>query len=85
VLSLQPGLRTADALPGNRAGWSRPVYHEEDMEPALESLLLDDAARAALWHRAEETDFAVSATRHVLALIEVMLYNLPVPVLRGSL
>ena len=85
VLSLQPGLRAADPLPTNRAGWSRPVYHEEDMEPALESLLLDDAARAALRHRQEEADVAVSATRHVLALIEAMLYNLPVPVLRGSL
>jgi len=85
VLSLQPGLRAADPLPTNRAGWSRPVYHEEDMEPALESLLLDDAAPAAFRHRQEEADFAVSATRHVLALIEAMLYNLPVPVLRGSL
>jgi hypothetical protein len=85
VLSLQPGLRAADPLPTNRAGWSRPVYHEEDMEPALQSLLLDDAARAALRHRPEKADFTVSATRHVLALIEVMLYNLPVPVLRGSL
>jgi hypothetical protein len=85
VLSLQPELRGTDPLPTNRMGWSRPVYHEEDMEPALQSLLLDDAVRAGLRYRPEEAAFAVSATRHVRALIEVMLYNLPVPELRGSL
>ena len=44
VISLQPGLRFADPLPTNRTGLSRPVYHEQELEPILENLLLDDAA-----------------------------------------
>ena len=46
VLSLQPGLRLADALPTNRWGVSQGVYYEKDIEPALESLLFDEQVRA---------------------------------------
>jgi hypothetical protein len=47
VLSVQPGLRGGDTVPTNAWGVSRGVYRDEEVAPALEALVLDEAARQA--------------------------------------
>jgi len=48
VASLQPGLSGKDPLPSNRLGCSIPIYHEEDIIPILQTLLLDETKRSKL-------------------------------------
>ena len=46
TLSLRPHLPLPDPFPPNRSGLILPVYREEDLAPALESLLLGKAVEA---------------------------------------
>jgi len=48
TLSLQPGLRHPDRLPTNRLGFSRAVYQENEIKPALLELLLNEKSRDAV-------------------------------------
>jgi len=48
TLSLQPGLRHPDRLPTNRLGFSRAVYQDDEIKPALLDLLLNEKLRAAM-------------------------------------
>ena len=48
VASLQPGLSQPDILPSNRLGYSVPIYHEEDIIPVLQTLLLDEKKRNSI-------------------------------------
>jgi hypothetical protein len=45
------------------------VYREADVEPVVERLLLDEAARAALLERAARIAFAPDATGRVVSLV----------------
>jgi hypothetical protein len=51
TVSLQPGLRGADPLPTNRMGWSRLVAQPEEIEGVVETMLLDELARADIRRR----------------------------------
>ena len=55
VLSVQPELRRVDTLPTNRSGASVGVYREEDIDPAIESLLLDAEVRCAAAARSKRS------------------------------
>lgn len=41
TVSLQPGLRVRDKLPSNLNGMTIPVYHQEEIEPVLERLIVN--------------------------------------------
>jgi hypothetical protein len=69
VVSVQPGLRTADALPTNEWGASIAVYRREDVAEIIERLLLDDGARAAALTRVRELRLDGGAARRVADLL----------------
>ena len=73
VLSLQPGLCQTDSVPTNRWGASQAVYREEEIEPALETLLFDVQARDRLKARADSTRFIPDATERVIGLMDDLL------------
>ncbi|HLJ93367.1 MAG TPA: CDP-glycerol glycerophosphotransferase family protein [Gemmataceae bacterium] len=73
VLSVQPGLRFADALPTNRWGVSRVVYRGEEIEPALASLLFDEAIRAEAVARTEKIRIEPGAAQRIVCLLDSML------------
>jgi hypothetical protein len=73
VLSLQPGLKSADPLPTNRQGLSRAVYHETDVEANLYSLLFDEGVRAALRQRLDKSRWWHNSARRVVQLIDSMI------------
>jgi hypothetical protein len=69
VVSLQPGLVGADVLPTNRWGASRPVYREGEIEPVVEMLLFEDAARAEITARTAKLVVRPGAARRVVDLL----------------
>src|SRR5262249_46716575 len=73
VLSLQPGLRLADALPTNRWGVSRGVYREEEIEPAVASLLFDEAARAEAVARTTKIQVEPGAAQRIVRVLDSLL------------
>jgi hypothetical protein len=73
VVSLQPGLRSADPLPTNRQGLSRALYQESEVEPVLEGLLFDQQARADAVGRLRSDLFIPDAAERVVRLIGSML------------
>jgi hypothetical protein len=77
VLSIQPGLRRADTLPTNRWGASRGVFREEEIEPALMSLLFDDAARAEAIGRTATIRVEPGAARRVVQLLDTLQSSRP--------
>jgi hypothetical protein len=70
VVSLQPGLRSADILPTNSAGFSRAVYDESEIEPIIERLLFDEVARKEAITRVAEFRLLPNATWRVIRLID---------------
>jgi hypothetical protein len=70
VLSLQPGLRLADALPTNRWGASRGVYREEEMEATLTDLLFNETTRAEVKARTERIQVKPGAARRIVRLLD---------------
>lgn len=73
VVSLQPGLRTADPLPTNRAGLSRPVYSTDEFEPVIESLLFDETVRQNTMANLAKSVPSGDAAQYVARLIGSML------------
>jgi predicted glycosyltransferase len=73
ALSLQPGLRHPDRLPTNRLGFSRSVYHQEAVKPALLELLLDDSARAAMLDNVKKFKLKGKSAGNVVRLIHKMI------------
>jgi hypothetical protein len=79
VLSLQPGLRLADALPTNRWGVSHGIYHEKDVEPALLSLLFDEQVRAEAIARTAKVRIEPGAAKRIVRLLDSLItYRCPV-------
>jgi len=74
TLSLQPGLRHPDRLPTNRLGFSRSVYHQEGIKPALLELLLDDIARTAMGEKLKKFKLKGKSAGNVVRLIHKMVY-----------
>lgn len=70
VISYQPGLRIADPLPSNRAGWSCAVYAQADLREVLEREFFDPAARAARSQRLAEIPRLFDAARRVADIVE---------------
>lgn len=70
VLSVQPGLRFADALPTNRWGVSRGVYREEEIETALATLLFDETARAQAVARTAKIRVEPGAAKRIVQLLD---------------
>jgi hypothetical protein len=70
VLSLQPGLRQADALPTNRWGVSRGIYHAKDIEAALVSLLFDENVRAEAVARTATVRVEPGAAKRIVRLLD---------------
>jgi len=76
AVSLQPGLRLADALPTNRLGLTRAVYDEEGVRPALEELLLNETTRANARARLSDLKLDGGAARRVVELVYSMIGDL---------
>jgi hypothetical protein len=72
VVSLQPGLSRPDALPTNRWGSSRAVYRAQDIEPALDSLLFDEAARRQYRARTLQHGVRPGAAARVVQLLDCL-------------
>jgi hypothetical protein len=79
VISIQPGLRLADALPTNRSGVSRAVYRDEDIEPALVSLLFDEKARAMAAARTAQIQVEPGAAQRIVRLLDSLVSPRPAP------
>ncbi len=73
VVSLQPELRLPDPLPTNRWRASRAIYREEEIEPTLESLLLDDSVRQEQRAQATRVRFDPFAAERVIALMDELI------------
>lgn len=73
VLSIQPGLRLADALPTNRWGASQGVYREEEIEPALLRLLFDETARADAVTRTAKIHVEPGAARRIVHVLDSLM------------
>jgi hypothetical protein len=73
VLSLQPGLRLGDALPTNRWGVSQGVYREEEIEPALANLLLNERSRAEAVTKTAKVRVEPGAANRIVNLLDSML------------
>jgi hypothetical protein len=73
VLSVQPGLRFADALPTNRWGVSRGVYCEKEIESALTSLLFDEKARADAVARTAKIRVQPGAAQRIVRLLDSLM------------
>jgi predicted glycosyltransferase len=72
TLSLQPGLRHPDRLPTNRLGFSRSVYHHEEIKPALLELLLDETARLVMLDNVKKFKLKGKSAGNVVRLIYEM-------------
>ncbi len=68
TISLQPGLRLPDVLQLDRRGLGSTVYREEEIEPALERMLLDEDARPTAQVRLASIKLEDGATRRVAEL-----------------
>jgi hypothetical protein len=73
VLSIQPGLRFADPLPTNRWGVSRAVYSQEDIEPAVTSLLFDEAARVEAVARTAKIRVEPGAAQRIVRVLDSLM------------
>jgi hypothetical protein len=73
VLSVQPGLRLTDSLPTNRWGVSCGVYREEDIEPALTSLLFDEQVRADAMARTAKIRVEPGAAQRIVRLLDSLM------------
>jgi hypothetical protein len=73
VVSLQPNLRLDDTLPTNRQGYSRPVYRDADIEPTIEALLMDGAARTEALRQVQGMPPPGGAARRVADLARSLL------------
>lgn len=73
VVSLQPNLKLADALPTNRRGFSRPAYREEEVLPVLREMLLDQEARTSAANRLAHFRPSGDATQRVAELVYSLL------------
>jgi UDP-N-acetylglucosamine 2-epimerase len=69
VVSLQPNLKSADALPTNRRGFSRAAYTAEEVLPALREMLLDESARLLALRKLEQFRPPGDATQRVAELV----------------
>lgn len=85
VVSLQPGLNSADTLPTNRAGFSQAVYDKRDIEPIIERFLLDEAQRREAVARANEFQLMRNATGRVVQLIDKLYRSARIPEVRAAL
>lgn len=72
TMSLQPGLRLPDVLPTNSWGVSRAVYHTEEIQPAIEQMLLDQNIRRGTQERLSTLQLDNRATQRVVRLIYQM-------------
>jgi UDP-N-acetylglucosamine 2-epimerase len=70
VVSLQPGLDGPDVLPSNRWGMSQAVYREEEIEPVVERMLLNPAARAEAEAKLAEWHHEGGAAERVVRLLD---------------
>jgi hypothetical protein len=73
VVSLQPGLRTADPLPTNRTGLSRPVYSTDEFESVIEGLLFDESMRQNVMANLAKSVPPGDSAQYVARLIGSML------------
>jgi hypothetical protein len=73
VLSLQPGLRSADPLPSNDWGVSRGVYARDQIAPTLKDLLLDERARREARTRCAGLQLDGRASRRIADHIYTMI------------
>ncbi len=73
VVSLQPGLTSTDIVPTNRTGLSRAVYNEQEIEPAMESLLFDEEARQHALRKNLTAHLPEDATQRVVKICNMML------------
>lgn len=69
VVSLQPGLEKADALPTNAWGVSRGVYRLEEVRPAIETMLLDEKERSSALSRVHSMELDAGAAQRVVGRI----------------
>lgn len=76
VASLQPGLSQPDILPSNRLGYSVPIYHEEDIIPVLQTLLLDEKMRNSIRNKCRslipETQSADRVVRQIYTMCGIL-------------
>jgi len=77
TLSLQPGLRHPDRLPTNRLGFSRAVYQENEIKPAVMELLLNDGSRAAVLENVKKFKLRGKSAINVVRLIYEMINYSP--------
>jgi len=68
TVSLQPNLRTPDKFPLSRWGVGCSIYRADEIKPALEKLLLDDATRATVLARSPKLKLDGQATQRVIEL-----------------
>lgn len=69
VVSLQPDLKLADALPTNRRGFSRAAFSNEEVLPTLREMLLDENARRAAASKLTQFRPSGTATQRVAELV----------------
>jgi hypothetical protein len=73
TVSLQPNLRLPDTLPTNAWGVSRAIYHEAEIRPVIEKLLLHKEARREVKGRMACLRLDVGATQRVVKLVYQMI------------
>jgi UDP-N-acetylglucosamine 2-epimerase len=78
VVSLQPGLKGTDPLPTNRLGFSRAVYSDREIAPAIRELLIDENARQRVRENLERFRVDGNAAKRVA---EMVFSHLPANVL----
>jgi UDP-N-acetylglucosamine 2-epimerase len=69
VVSLQPGLKGADPLRTNRLGFSRAVYSDNQIAPAIRELLLDESSRRRVIENLEHFRVDGDAAKRVAELV----------------
>jgi hypothetical protein len=79
VVSLQPGLRSADVLPTNRWGVSRAVYREGDIEAAIDGVLFDAALRNDIRQRARQCQVLPGAADRVVQVLDALTLRIAHP------
>jgi len=77
TLSLQPGLRHPDRLPTNRLGFSRAVYQENEIKPALLELLLNEKSPDAVLENVKKFKLRGKSAVNVARLIYEMINYSP--------
>jgi hypothetical protein len=72
TVSLQPDLQQPDVLPTNRLGLSRAVYRDDEVEPVLQEMLLNENSRAAVRARLADSHPDTKATDRIVSLVHQM-------------